>query len=339
MEYSKVRKNYTIKGYKTENCRNLYAFITERTISLLKVCGQLGKIIPVASICTDRYFPLQNLLTNSGELIISSYNDRPGKLFDGLDHIRLSIILWKKDNSISSTLFTTKYNKWHTVARPNLFYHLEYLETTNHLERSIAKLYSNLETEILEKVFAQKKNLDFYTGKSGQHVIYYTPKLSGFVQILDFVPTIYDENDNIREPSLLKVIKFETNQDRDVFLALLNSNLFYWLVTIFSDCRNLNKREIYSMHFDIENASGGIINHLGILGQELMRDFQHHSKIIKMNYKNLATTLSIQCIYPKESKIIIDEIDRVLAQHYGFTDEELDFIINYDIKYRMGLRR
>ena len=30
------------------------------------------------------------------------------------------------------------------------------------------------------------------------------------------------------------------------------------------------------------------------------------------------------------------QIDRVLAQHYGFTDEELDFIINYDIKYRMG---
>ena len=38
----------------------------------------------------------------------------------------------------------------------------------------------------------------------------------------------------------------------------------------------------------------------------------------------------------KKSKPIIDEIDRVLAQHYGFTDEELDFIINYDIKYRMG---
>jgi hypothetical protein len=33
---------------------------------------------------------------------------------------------------------------------------------------------------------------------------------------------------------------------------------------------------------------------------------------------------------------VIDEIDRALAKHYGFTDEELDFIINYDIKYRMG---
>ena len=40
--------------------------------------------------------------------------------------------------------------------------------------------------------------------------------------------------------------------------------------------------------------------------------------------------------YPKLSKPIIDQIDCLLAQHYGFTYEELDFIINYDIKYRMG---
>ena len=53
-----------------------------------------------------------------------------------------------------------------------------------------------------------------------------------------------------------------------------------------------------------------------------------------MRYKH--DTLTVQCIIPKLSKPIIDEIDRILAQHYGFTDEELDFIINYDIKYRMG---
>jgi hypothetical protein len=43
-----------------------------------------------------------------------------------------------------------------------------------------------------------------------------------------------------------------------------------------------------------------------------------------------------QYFYFKESKPIIDEIDTVLAKHYGFTEEELDFIINYDIKYRLG---
>jgi len=31
-----------------------------------------------------------------------------------------------------------------------------------------------------------------------------------------------------------------------------------------------------------------------------------------------------------------DAAECVLARYYGFTDEELDFIINYDIKYRMG---
>ena len=30
------------------------------------------------------------------------------------------------------------------------------------------------------------------------------------------------------------------------------------------------------------------------------------------------------------------QLDRVIVQHYGFIPEELDFIINNDIKYRMG---
>ena len=52
-----------------------------------------------------------------------------------------------------------------------------------------------------------------------------------------------------------------------------------------------------------------------------------------MNFKKLGT-LKVQVFQPRESKSIID--DELLAKHYGFTEEELDFIINYDIKYRMG---
>ena len=39
---------------------------------------------------------------------------------------------------------------------------------------------------------------------------------------------------------------------------------------------------------------------------------------------------------PSKVKAKLDEIDKVHAKHYGLTDEELDYIINYDIKYRMG---
>ena len=36
------------------------------------------------------------------------------------------------------------------------------------------------------------------------------------------------------------------------------------------------------------------------------------------------------------SKPVIDKVDRALARHYAFAVEETDFIINYDIKYRLG---
>ena len=38
----------------------------------------------------------------------------------------------------------------------------------------------------------------------------------------------------------------------------------------------------------------------------------------------------------EQSLSLSKEIDKIIANLYGFTEEELDFIINYDIKYRMG---
>jgi hypothetical protein len=66
-----------------------------------------------------------------------------------------------------------------------------------------------------------------------------------------------------------------------------------------------------------------------------MQDFEKYSKMRAMDFASVGK-LTIQCIFPKKSKSIIDEIDAVLAEHYGFTAEKLAFIINYDIKYRMG---
>ena len=66
-----------------------------------------------------------------------------------------------------------------------------------------------------------------------------------------------------------------------------------------------------------------------------MQDLRVNSSNRTMRFRH--DTLTVQCIYPKASKSIIDDIDRLLGQHYGFTEEELDFIINYDIKYRIGV--
>lgn len=76
-------------------------------------------------------------------------------------------------------------------------------------------------------------------------------------------------------------------------------------------------------------------NRLVELTNELMIDYQA-KKEQKHKTSRKTGEIIYEEFYPRKSKPIIDEIDRVLARHYGFTDEELDFIINYDIKYRMG---
>lgn len=75
--------------------------------------------------------------------------------------------------------------------------------------------------------------------------------------------------------------------------------------------------------------------HLKLMVDTLMKDYIKNSMIKERNQK-LTGLVRYREFYPVQSKGIIDEIDKLLAKHYGFTDEELDFIINYDIKYRMG---
>ena len=66
-----------------------------------------------------------------------------------------------------------------------------------------------------------------------------------------------------------------------------------------------------------------------------MESFQDSSNVLTMNYKKYGK-LHIQCIYPKYSKSLIDQIDMAYGYAIGLDNEALDFIINYDIKYRMG---
>ena len=46
--------------------------------------------------------------------------------------------------------------------------------------------------------------------------------------------------------------------------------------------------------------------------------------------------VEFQQFFPQKSKNIIDEIDVALADYYGFNQDEIEFILNYDIKFRMG---
>jgi len=118
----------------------------------------------------------------------------------------------------------------------------------------------------------------------------------------------------------------------DVVICLLSSSLYYWLWITYSDCYHVTKRDI-----EILPVPDSLLDDARLKGlaNDLLTDLEKHAQIRIRNRADGSQREEVN-YYVGRSKHIIDQIDQVLAQHYGFTDEELDFIINYDIKYRMG---
>jgi hypothetical protein len=62
-----------------------------------------------------------------------------------------------------------------------------------------------------------------------------------------------------------------------------------------------------------------------------MMDYKKNSVI------RVRSDSEFQEFHQNKSNIIMDEIDLILAKHYQFNAEELNFIINFEINYRMGI--
>jgi hypothetical protein len=324
---------YELRGFHTMAAGNLYALTLERSLGLRQQQGRLGFIIPVSSISTDRYAPLQKLLVGH-QLCCSSYDDRPSRLFEGLEHSRLAIHLVGPPADQPDRL-STRYNKWSSAERPALFPTLHYVRSDpSIIQNAIAKLSSPLEHSILRKMTASGGRLADAVTRTGRHEIYYSRKVGYFLQVLDFEPLVRDSQGRRRPPSEFKTLRFERESEATAVLCVLNSNLFYWFVTIFSDCRHVNKREVDAFPIRVGDLADERGTELSLLGAELMRDIQDNSEIRSMTFRH--DVLTVQFIYPKKSKPILDRIDAVLAGWYGFSDEELDFITSYDFKYRIG---
>lgn len=327
--------DYQVRGYQCYDSGNLYALVLERCATLGDGNGRQGFIVPVSSVSTDRYTSLQTLLRQRDD-VFSSFDDRPARLFDGLEHIRLTIHLIGKRQP-EPRLHSTRYNKWATEERPRLFDTLTHVETSPCLvQGTIPKLSASCEQTIIQKLTAQRKQFCMFFSTTATHHVFYSRKVGYFLQVLDFEPCVLDGEGRKRPPSEFKTITFASEDAAKIALCSFNSNLFYWFITVFSDCRHMNKREVDAFPLNLSDlmAASPHRQKLIELGAALMKDLRRNAVKKTMRFRH--DTLTVECIYPKNSKPIIDEIDKVLAKHYGFTEEELDFIINYDIKYRMG---
>jgi len=333
VEYKEVKRDYQITGYKTEECGNLYAFTLERAFHLMSPKGCSGLIVPLSLVATERMKPLQEMLAaeNTG-VWLSLFDVYPTKLFEGAKQ-RLSICLTKRQGKLR-TLQSTKYNRWFSAEREALFQRLVFAETRYESKLSAFPKFGGPLAMRIHKKLLLKKPAIFVDARG--RVSFYVHRIPyNFVKAVDFVPYFWNEVNGKKKSEDYKSYCLHDQTCAPFVLAAINSNLFFWWWYLFFEGYHCGKHEIYAFPVGDSEMTDETKQALGLLARKLKEDLHANKNRKECYYENTGKVIYEE-FFPRLSKPILDEIDRVLARHYGFTEEELDFIINYDFKYRMG---
>lgn len=336
VEYNKKVKGvavsdlYKFVGYKTLSCGNLYAYVLERSKNIMRQEGYISMIVPLSGHSTERMAPLVTNFYEKFRLHLHlnlSADANPQKLFEGVK-FRL-VIFTATNNGVGK--YSTKYTRWLADERKNLFNALvRYNSIEDYTYQNIIpKIASPLFISIARKIKEEKAQ--YFVGIGNEQCLYHNAPVN-WIRSHTFVPYFCSDRDGEGITTQLKSVSFDNAKQVKVGSCILNSSLFFiWWITN-SDCYHLNKPEIVNFRYQYDK---GIEKEICSVADRLAIDMK--KKCIRRIY-NYKTTGRVEYdeFYMKLSKPIIDEIDKLLASHYDFTEEELDFIINYDIKYRMG---
>jgi hypothetical protein len=290
-------------------------------------------IVPLSLSSTERMKPLQSFLFRKSRYFWLSFFDvYPCKLFDGS---KQRLIIATSSGAVGQTLLlSTKYNRWKPEERDDLVNKLQYFSTSLDTSRSvIPKFDSPISLSIKSKIESRQPIPLLETRGKAQFYVHRIPY--NYVKAIDFIPYFWNQVDGEKKSEDYKPYQTAQLEDYPVVLAALNSNLFFWWWYLLFEGYHCGRHEIASFKLGLAKMPVEYKDQLTKLSSALMSDMVRSSERKTCSYKTTGKVIYDE-FYPRLSKSITDEIDRVLAEHYGFTDEELDFIINYDIKYRMG---
>jgi hypothetical protein len=329
VEYAKVRSTYSIHGFNTEDSGNLYAFTIERSGVLVDRGGNVGLIVPIAAISVSETASVRENIRNGYQATwYSSYAIRPAKLFEGVEQ-RLTIFLAHKWGDRRTQVLSTKYHQWYVSERPYLFDTLNYCPFPFPTDGyPVAKCGSPVARSALEKLDSAKgtRAVAWLVGRCTSPLFFHrTPGY--WIRMMNFEP-YFRSPTATRSVHHIRELSAVGKREASFIGCVVSSSLyFYWFFSL-GNCRNLTLDDV--RQFPIGKPSASSLDRAEELFSRLMRDYKKNSVISrrgKTEFQEFNWGLS---------KPIVDEIDGFLAEHYGLSKEELDFVINYDLKIRMG---
>ena len=325
LEASKIP--YTPKGLKTLDTRAVHAWFVERSNALLSPKGTMSMILPMSLVSTQRMKPVQDIIEEGRTTWYSNYARRPAKLFEGAGP---DCTIYVTVPTRQKSIFTTGHIKWRAVIRDNLIPTLAYTAApANRTMFWVPKFQSSIEPAILQKILDQNLSLQEIC-VPGPGTIHYRGAGGHYWKVFsNFLPKFL-LNGKPAKSTAEKTMPVKQGYDPIIVAALLSSTTFYWWYTIQADIFNMTTNEIKEFKTNPTVFHDPELLHLG---KTYLQDLQDNSETLANQKINTQT----QQFNIHKSKPIIDQIDAALALHYTFTPEQLDFIQNYDIKFRLSL--
>lgn len=321
IESSKIKEKYNIKNFETLKCGNMYAYIIEKAINLLGKEGTLGLIVPISIVSTKRMSSLRKIIERQcSALFCSNFADRPGTLFNGV-HQKLTIIILEKGRENALQLYTSRYYHWYKSEREELFKRIKYVKNNFKNDDFYYKIGSKIEKSIIKKIM--KKNISIKNMINQNIETSYRVYLS--TRITFWMKSFINE----KKSNEFKIYCFDNEKKALTFNAVINSSLYYFWWETVSDCWHLTNKEIELFNFNYELVNDQQKEILCNLSLEL-------EKNLEMNKKYIGSKQTEYEYKHKKAKLIIDKIDMVLKEYYNLSDDEYEFIRDYNLSYRMN---
>ena len=335
-EYSKVKDHYTVMNYQTEKCGNLHALFTERGLGLREKTGSLSFIVQLPLASSSRMHEARDILRkNSGSCMVIPFDDRPGKLFEGLQHCRSAIFLSFGFASESIRLYTAKYQRWASGSRGVLFDNISLVPfAPNGLFAGTFPKFSNGDhEEIFRKLNADmpRKLGLFLAPRATKHFVFYQEATQYWIKATVGLPH-YSKNGEIGAPAHGRYLYCNSEDHAYAIAAVLNSSLFYAYFVTYGDCFHLSETLVANFPFNEEVINDSELCQLGKL---LMGDLKKNATKKTINTKD-GDKIAYAEFNASKSKTVMDQIDGIVAKKLGLSPRHIEFITNYDIKFRMN---
>ncbi|GCE12630.1 hypothetical protein KTT_24890 [Tengunoibacter tsumagoiensis] len=322
------------------NYGNLYAAIIERAVQFSRADnGYIGFIVPLSLCGSGRFEKLRTLLLQQAQqLWLANFEIFPNRLFEGAFQ-RISICLLHRSRSVTTSRLTvTKVHHWYSAERPFLFSLLNYVPVQDYSPpAAFPKYASSIHQTIISKISKLNTHRTIASAlypHRTPYFVYYQEATNYWLKAICHIP-FYKKNGQEMMPPHGRILFFECAQQALTVMALMNSSLFYSWFAAFSDGFHLAHQLVTSFPFPLALFSSGELAHQACQLEEQIQLYAQRSTR-NPRVPRTSTTIELTEYHMAPTKPLLDEIDCTLARYYHFTQEELLFLLSYELKYRMG---